>query len=392
MSLFWIGVYYGAQMGLLFYNVYLLVVFRDRSYFFYLVYLEFFTFAQFAWDGLAAGTLWPATGTWARVAGQVFLGVAVMALLGLARSFTATRKDSPVLDTALLAGMSIAPLAGIVALVDARWPLVLLGAVSVVAIALVFAAGIIRVRAGTPAARLFLAGTSLLVLTACVANPLVTGLLGIASAAGIIAKAGIALHFIFYSGALAERISSMNVERILLVEMATVDEKTGLSNFRHFDTMLRQEVKRALRYRRPLSLLMIDVDDFKRINDEYGHPAGDEVLLAAGRAMRAKCRDVDIVARFGGDEFAVVLPETTLVAGIEAAEKLRRTIEEMTVAWEGAALRLTVSVGIASLPLQAQDRDGLIEAADQALYIAKESGRNQVRVPRAAAGPHDDLS
>jgi diguanylate cyclase (GGDEF)-like protein len=288
--------------------------------------------------------------------------------------------------------MSLAPLIGLSTLLDARWPLVALGIMSVVVIALVFTAGVLRVRSGTPSTRLFLAGTSLLALTVCVANPLVTGLLGISPAAAVMAKVGIALHFIFYSGALADRISAMNIERILLVEMATIDEKTGLNNFRFFDSTLRQEVKRALRYRRPLSLLMIDVDDFKRINDEYGHRAGDEALLAVGGVLRAKSRDVDIVARYGGDEFAVVLPETTLVAGIEAAEKLRRAMEEVSLKHGDAPLQITISIGVASLPVHARERDGLIEAADKALYVAKESGKNQVRVPPAAAMPQGERS
>jgi len=392
MSLLWIGIYYGAQIGLLLYNVYLLVVFKDRSYFFFLLYILFFSLAQFAGDGLASSILWPAPTAWARAAGSLFLGAATFGLLGLARSFTATRQNAPSLDKALLAAMSIAPLAGMASFLNASWPFILSEAMSAAALVLVLAAGVTRVRAGTASARLFLAAVSLLALAGVACNSLVIGLLGFAPMSTDLAKAVITLQFILLSLSLAERINSMNMERVLLVEMATMDEKTGLNNYRYFDSMLRQEVKRALRYRRPLSLLMIDLDNFKRINDENGHRAGDEALLAAGRVLRSKSRDVDIVARFGGDEFAIVLPETTLVAGIEAAEKLRRTMEEVTVSRDGDPLRLTISIGVASIPVHAQDRDGLIEAADKALYIAKESGRNQVRVLQVASSAHEGRS
>jgi diguanylate cyclase (GGDEF)-like protein len=322
----------------------------------------------------------------------VFLGAAAFGLLGLARSFAATRQNAPSLDKALLADMSIAPIVGVIAFIDAGWPLSLGTAVSAATLLLVLAAGIARVRGGAPSTRLFLAATSLLCLAAIIYSPLGVKLLGVDPVSSGLIKGIVAIHFILLSLALAERINSMNMERILLVEMATMDEKTGLNNYRYFDSMLRKEVKRALRYRRPLSLLMIDLDNFKRINDENGHRAGDEALLAAGRVLRANSRDVDIVARFGGDEFAIVLPETTLAAGVEAAEKLRRTMEEASVSREGEPLRLTISIGVASIPVHAQDRDGLIEAADKALYIAKESGRNQVRVLPVAAGAHEDRS
>ena len=167
-----------------------------------------------------------------------------------------------------------------------------------------------------------------------------------------------------------------------LAESATVDAVTGLLNRRAFSERLETEIARHQRYGGPLTLLMIDLDGFKAINDGYGHTTGDAVLGAVGSMMREGVRETDIAARYGGDEFALILPGVGKTAGYAVAEKLRSAVAAMRVpvATEGAGghVGLTLSVGLAAAGPSALDAKRLLEAADRALYRAKETGRDRV--------------
>ena len=182
-------------------------------------------------------------------------------------------------------------------------------------------------------------------------------------------------------------------------ELAMVDELTGLANRRALEGILPEEVERALRHGRPLSILMADVDHFKKINDTYGHPAGDEVLRQMARLLTHKLRAIDKAARYGGEELLVVLPETELAEAQQVAERFRTAVEEHRFVVDPKddeppiSLRMTASVGVAALPESADTLERLVEVADRALYDAKRGGRNRVgaapRMPRAVAGPPD---
>jgi diguanylate cyclase (GGDEF)-like protein len=167
------------------------------------------------------------------------------------------------------------------------------------------------------------------------------------------------------------------------LEMLTaVDWLTGIYNRRHFETLARAELARAQRYMRPLSILMIDIDHFKPINDQHGHAAGDRVIQAVAAICRGAKRDSDVVARLGGDEFALLLPETTEEAATLFAERLRVQIDDCTPTVAGEKLALTVSIGIASATLNMSGLEALMRRADQALYEAKRAGRDRVMASR----------
>jgi diguanylate cyclase (GGDEF)-like protein len=171
---------------------------------------------------------------------------------------------------------------------------------------------------------------------------------------------------------------------------AVTDELTGLANVRAFHTILEREIERSRRFRTPLALVMLDLDHFKQINDEYGHQQGDEVLSTVADVLRDFSRDIDAPARYGGEELAVVLPQTDSEGAEQLAERMREAVERLEVRrvdGEGS-LRLQASFGVASLPESAVDRGGLIAAADAALYRAKRAGRNRVEraEPVRAAG------
>ncbi len=166
--------------------------------------------------------------------------------------------------------------------------------------------------------------------------------------------------------------------------LANTDELTGLYNYRYLQQRLDEEISRARRYKKTLSFLMIDVDDFKRINDTHGHLVGDSVLRELGEIMKATVREVDVVVRYGGEEFSVVLPETDAAGAFIVAEKIRENVAVHRFKDEDGepTIKVTVSVGVANLPTHADDKESLLRAADDAVYYAKESGKDRVRAPR----------
>jgi diguanylate cyclase (GGDEF)-like protein len=165
--------------------------------------------------------------------------------------------------------------------------------------------------------------------------------------------------------------------------LANQDPLTACFNRRHFMIQAENELQRAIRYQRPLSLVMLDIDEFKKFNDQYGHQIGDLVLCALVNLCQKKLRSMDILGRYGGEEFIILMPETTAEGGLRAAERLRDKIEKMETASIKLKSSVTVSMGVASLEPDSdapQTLDMLIKRADQALYAAKSAGRNSVRV------------
>jgi diguanylate cyclase (GGDEF)-like protein len=165
--------------------------------------------------------------------------------------------------------------------------------------------------------------------------------------------------------------------------LATRDGLTGLFNRRHFDNLARAEWARFQRYGRPLSLLVMDADNFKSINDRFGHDVGDLVLKAIADTCSASKRETDVVARFGGEEFVLLLPETDEAAAVIVAERLRTQIQQHSRVHAGEKLQVTVSIGVAGATLSMSGFNALLKRADVAMYEAKRSGRNRVvRAPR----------
>jgi diguanylate cyclase (GGDEF)-like protein len=159
--------------------------------------------------------------------------------------------------------------------------------------------------------------------------------------------------------------------------MATTDGLTGLTNHRSFQERFEQLLDRAERHGQPASFLLCDVDHFKKVNDTYGHPVGDEVLRQVARVLKSAVRKIDIPARYGGEEFAVVLEATGLSGALQLAERIRKDVGALVIDSDKGKFQVTMSIGVATFPHDGRDRAALIEHADQALYHAKESGRNR---------------
>lgn len=184
-------------------------------------------------------------------------------------------------------------------------------------------------------------------------------------------------------------LSTLQLKASSLAQHALTDELTGLHNHRFLQEHMELEMNRAKRYKRPMSIIMLDIDHFKYINDQHGHLVGDQALKGLSRLLNESMRETDIVARYGGEEFLIILPETFLHASMVAAERVRKLVEETIFdakvvgsAGRGATklpLRFTVSLGVASFPQHADRPDELIMAADLALFAAKNASRNAVR-------------
>jgi len=165
--------------------------------------------------------------------------------------------------------------------------------------------------------------------------------------------------------------------------LSITDGLTALYNHRYFQDELMRNFDESKRYSRPLSLAMIDIDYFKKINDTYGHAIGDEVLKCVSKLLRDSARKTDLVARYGGEEFVVMMPETELEDAVTFAEKIRGLIESTDVETQAGDLRGTVSVGVASVPYtRVRSPKEMVVAADRALYRAKRGGRNRVEAER----------
>ena len=162
-------------------------------------------------------------------------------------------------------------------------------------------------------------------------------------------------------------------------ELSNRDDLTGLYNRRYFFERFEREVERAKRYNRSLGIIILDLDHFKRYNDTYGHLSGDRALQSVANVLRESVRKVDILTRYGGEEFVVILPETDKENSVVVAEKLRKAVEKLKVGLsEDKGELLTITAGVAGFPLDATEALGLLEASDKALYFGKAQGRNRV--------------
>jgi two-component system, cell cycle response regulator len=184
--------------------------------------------------------------------------------------------------------------------------------------------------------------------------------------------------------------AAIAIENVRLYELATVDDLTGLATRRHWLNRFDDALKQALRYGQPLSVLMLDIDHFKAINDRYGHLAGNMVLSTLGKVLHQRVRGADLVGRFGGEEFAIALPQTEQQGAVIVAEALRQAVAQSHATYDGIGLKFHVSIGVSSLTASEQSpyskehleqtRLQLLEGADKALYAAKAQGRNTVAV------------
>jgi diguanylate cyclase (GGDEF)-like protein len=410
-----LGVYYGIMLGLFFYNLVLFVSVRDRTFLWYVVYVGTFAFGQLCLNGLAFEYLWPEHPDWANDAVIVSIALGMIAMLVFTRSFLDLPRTYPGGDrlfraiVALLAGVVLlSPLLGYRAAI-----LIETAHVFVIAAAILLAA--LKVyRDGFKPARNFLLAWTVLLLGVVVYAALSFGLLPKMFITEYGIQIGSAAEMILLSFALAYRINTLRDENArlqreareqlearvaertrdldealqklqsvnrMLQEFSLRDGLTGAHNRRFFDQALTETWERARRERRPLSLVMVDIDHFKQINDRHGHLVGDDCLRALSQALHAQLRpDADErIVRYGGEEFVLILPDADAADAAQRAEGVRRAAAELRVQSEGVCLGFTVSAGVATFrPDDRAAHTDLLRATDRALYEAKRLGRNRV--------------
>ncbi|MDX5332855.1 MAG: diguanylate cyclase [Gammaproteobacteria bacterium] len=409
---FYYGVFYGAIAIMALYNLFLFLFLRDRPYLFYVLYLAAFLVMNLTYNGFTYALVWRDSPEWVNWLHPITIYLFQITGVLFAIHFLGTRLRNPYLHRFLLAFLAVLVLALLGSwLLGGYYAHVSLSIALVVTYTLtVVVAGLMSWYRGNRAARFFIIGSLSSLVGASITALVVAGVLPYHFATYRAVEFGMMLDVTLLAMALADRYNIMRQERdrveaqyrdslaqtkqtleqevaIRTQELRTAkeqaenlartDELTGINNRRAFYDYGMRALEIAHRHRHPVSLLMMDLDHFKEINDSFGHAAGDALLVAVSEIVREAVRGTDILGRLGGEEFGIVLPHTELGAARDLAEKLRATIARLELRHEGEFLSVTASIGVAECRYD-DNLDTLISRADGALYAAKREGRNRV--------------
>ncbi|HSV95825.1 MAG TPA: diguanylate cyclase [Spirochaetota bacterium] len=378
------GIIYGILLGMIAYNFFIFASLRDRAYLYYILYMA----SALAWQfhvqghtkmffgrspGVDLGLLWVLVG-----GVQLWGGVFSMSFLSL-------RKNLPRVNVVMGALASMGALVGAAGVIG--WHRAAFGLSHVGGLLLpiaVIVAALLRLRQGFAPARYYILAWSFLASGGVTFALMGLKVLPVAfwSVNGV--ALGMAAESLLLSLALADRIRTLKEEKEFFeksqkryMELSITDSLTGLFNRRYLQSKLESEIQHSQRLAQPLSLVMLDLDDFKAVNDRNGHGFGDMVLMRLAATIRAVTREVDVACRYGGEEFVIIMPGTTKAYALGTAERIRtRFAAEPLITGKKQVETVTVSLGVAELA-EGDTADALLECADRAMYLAKRMGKNR---------------
>ncbi|WP_073476174.1 sensor domain-containing diguanylate cyclase [Desulfatibacillum alkenivorans] len=372
----------GMLLSLAFYNLFLAIQLKDRVYFAYVGYVVFILIYVLTRSGLPAAFGAPRLNLLSIQAVAIALCFSIL----FAKSFLQTKEHCPVLHH-LLTACFILCLAVLAAMITGHPKLgnTLVHGVGAIGVWLAIITGVRRLLQGYVPARYYVAGWLTISLGSFMVSLQGFGLLPNNFATTNAVAITCTMETVLLSLALGDRINALQQEkRVLkvqekrLMELSIRDELTGLFNKRWFSTKISSEIGNCRAVNQPLSLIILDIDHFKRLNDTYGHAMGDTVLNQLGKIISVNVRDRDVPCRYGGEEFTIILPLIDLKKAAQIAERLRGVFSRFVFqTGSGEKIKATISLGAAELS-PTDDAASLFEKADQALYRAKNSGRNKV--------------
>lgn len=371
---------YGFLFALLAYNVMLSAGLRELRYFLYSLYLGMFLLANISYTGHGFRWIWPTQTVWEQWSNPILMFLYGVSGLVFALHFLDTRRHFPRVHNAVLGYLGVAGFLLLLAVLFGNQQAALLIAFTFVFLftCIMLAMGTMAVRTGQKAARYFLLAAFSAMVGAAVTALSVWGLLPFSIWTFRAVDIGMLLDATLLALALTYRVRVGQEEKHRAEQLARLDPLTGVNNRRAFYDITAPVWNIARRHDHNLSVVLLDLDDFKRINDAHGHACGDDFLIATADVLKKSIRDQDVIARWGGEEFILLLPETNLKEAAGLAERLRTAIAGLRLNCDGAEIGVTASFGVAQRESHQRSMDVLISAADDYLYQAKDRGRNRV--------------
>jgi diguanylate cyclase (GGDEF)-like protein len=374
------GFLYGFLFALLAYNVMLYAGLRDPRYILYSLYLGMFLLMNISYTGHGFQWIWPSHTGWAQWSNPILMVLYGASGLLFALRFLDTRRYFPRVHKTVLGYLGVAGFLELVAVVfdSQRYALLVSFTFVFLFTGVMLAMGAMAVRSGQKAARYFLLAAFSAMVGAAVTALSVSGFIPFNVWTFRAVDIGMLLDATLLALALTYQFRVGQEEKIRAEQLARVDPLTGVNNRRAFYDITTPIWNIELRHDHSLSVVLLDLDDFKRVNDVHGHACGDEVLIATASLLKNSVRDQDVIARWGGEEFILLLPETDLHEAAGLAERLRAAIAGLRLKCDGAEIGVTASFGVAQRGANQHSLDAVISSADDYLYQAKDLGRNRV--------------
>ena len=374
------GFLYGGIFVLLAYNLMLFFSLKSSRYLYYSFYLGFFLIMNLSYTGHGFMWLWPDSPRWQLWSNPILMMLFSISGLLFATRFLNTKVCFPRLHRIVIYGCSgFAVLQALAVISGSHVAALLLSFVFifVFSASMVFL-GAISLYAGNKSAKYFLIASITHVSTSSVTAMVVWGIIPYSTLAYRAIDIGMMIDAILLAMALADQFRISREGKILAEKLAKVDPLTEINNRRAFYEFVKPVWSTGLRHKHDMSVILLDIDRFKLVNDTYGHTQGDNVLISIATTLKNEIRTGDILARWGGEEFIFFLPETSLDKAISIAERFRQKITSLCLQAGNKTISLTVSMGVAQNDKPDITLDELISAADKQLYTAKELGRDRV--------------